>query len=303
LALLCATALLVGLNARRSKESGRETLASVAKQGTRLAAELDLVEERIVIAERDRDAGRAALAAFRAETAAGPVAAPPEAGTGAMVNPQDALRDNPKLQALMLRSVRASLVQRYGPLIQALGLVPAQIEKFAELTMKRREQMLDLESVAQTRGREDASALTALRNQVESDHAAAQKELLGESGYRQLREFERMAQPRDVVAQLAGAASLNGIALTPTQTDQLCQVIAGASSRYQRGENASVSEVDWTMVDLRAAEILSPEQLTLFKTAEPIGGGLSRWMSQFNRAMDAARKSSQSQPAAKPTGD
>ena len=51
------------------------------------------------------------------------------------------------------------------------------------------------------------------------------------------------------------------------------------------------SSTDWSVVDHRAASVLSPQQLSLFKRIEPIGGGQSRWMAQFDRAMQEARKS------------
>ena len=108
--------------------------------------------------------------------------------------------------------------------------------------------------------------------------------------------------PRDLVAKLAGAASLNGIPLTILQAEQLSLVIADSSARYRRGESARVAEVDWAKIDLRAAEILSPEQQMQFKTIEPIGGGISRWMTDFDRAMEAARKSSGPASPTKPSG-
>jgi hypothetical protein len=45
--------------------------------------------------------------------------------------------------------------------------------------------------------------------------------------------------------------------------------------------------------------VLSPDQLSLFKRIEPIGGGQSRWMAQFDRAMQEAQKSL---ATAKPSG-
>jgi hypothetical protein len=58
------------------------------------------------------------------------------------------------------------------------------------------------------------------------------------------------------------------------------------------GGRVDPSRIDWAAVDGQAQHVLSPVQLALFQRIEPVGGGPSRWMAQFNRAMQEAQQRS-----------
>ena len=60
---------------------------------------------------------------------------------------------------------------------------------------------------------------------------------------------------------------------------------------------ASVVDMDWEQVQVKAAEILSPPQLAFFQSVEPPGGGVlhARWSAAVQRALkqDVAGKAAQ----------
>jgi hypothetical protein len=124
-----------------------------------------------------------------------------------------------------------------------------------------------------------------------SDHDTAQRELLGEAGHRQLREFERTADLREGVRGIAAAATIDGIPFTSQQTQQLIGALVAATPGTPGGNRLNTAGTDWAAVDARAREILSPEQFTYFKTIEPPNRGSGgRFHLQWNAALQAAQQ-------------
>jgi hypothetical protein len=299
---MLAGALGWALNAMLTVRSARIALANVENQLRSAVAEDRRLTAQMAVAKTKAAEADEALAAL---TMAGPLRSPeqpkPSVPSRVVTSHQDAIAKDPKLQALALRSNRASLIQRYGALFQSLQLSAEKVQRFSDIAMKRTEQNMDLTGIQQMDGA-DVGAVAAMRKKVDDDYRAAQKELLGNHGFQQLQEFERTMQPRTVVRNLAGAASMNGIGLTPQQADQLMHALAGGSEGYRRGGNASVAEIDWSKADAQAAQILSPAQLALFQSIEPLGGGGSRWLSQLGQALDRAKKKLPAASSARPSG-
>jgi hypothetical protein len=152
---------------------------------------------------------------------------------------QRALARDPRLQALCLAAESAGLAQRFGPLWSSLGLSADQIAGFGEIEVEGAGRMLDVASTAQAQGLDESDlAAAGLRKQAEDQQAAAEIDLLGESGYRQLKEFERQAPMRSFVDALAGGLAVSGDPLTGTQAGQLAQIMAAANPSYAAGGTA-----------------------------------------------------------------
>lgn len=200
--------------------------------------------------------------------------------------------DRPDSQVRWFASLRAATQRRYAPLFRTLNLDALQREAFIANQAKLDESHSDLNAAALAQGfGTDDPAIVKLRGELYSSKEKAQRELLGEAGYRELKEFERTSSARDWVGNLAGLAAVTGMALTPVQTDQLLRAFVEASSAYRKGGRASVSDLDWPALHAAIDTIMSPEQRALFATQEVPGGagGLfhARWSAEMYRATQA----------------
>ena len=290
----------------------RETesaLAALAQRRADTAANIRRLESRLATNEKDRADLRAAL--DEAKKAGPVVVAPPPptkvpAGAPGSFNPMEAIMKDPKLQNYFFASQRAELARSYGPFFRQLGLTPTQVARFQDLMIKRAEQDMDLQAVAQSQGLSPGSpALVTLRKQAEDELRSAQTALLGPTGYEQWQQYERTVGVRPVVQKFVGAAALEALPLTAQQAEQLTQILAEASPRYAKGGKANFSEVDWTVADRRLAGVFSETQLKLFQQIEPMGGGPSRFGARLNTTFEQAvkeEKTSASAPATKPPG-
>lgn len=202
---------------------------------------------------------------------------------------------DPKIQVSQLASRRSKVRSTYELLFRTLGLSPAQIEKFQEIAARLEAQKMDLNAILgeevkanQVISEGTWSAVKKLQAKADADYQSAQRELLGETGYRQLQDYERTSPVRTMVSGLAGTAVLAGLPISAQQAERLTQVLANASSEYQQGRTASLATVDWNLVDAQASDILTESQLSLFKTAEPAEGG--RYGSLYSTALSNAMK-------------
>jgi hypothetical protein len=178
-------------------------------------------------------------------------------------------------------------------LFRTLGLSLEQIEKFEEIAARREEQQMDLLAILhEQRLTLQDPVLANLWLKIEPEYQAAQKELLGEAGYRQFRDYERAAPVRDMVSRYAGTATVMGVPFTVQQAEQLTQVMANASGDYRNGGQAYAFSIDWSIVDRQAAAILTEPQLNLLKTIEPAGQG-GRFGGVWNKLMIEAQNADQ----------
>ncbi len=207
----------------------------------------------------------------------------------AMIQKQQEAEKDPRIQLLQLAVRRAKMAATFGLLFRTLGLMPGQIEKFEDNATRREEQQMDLWAVMHEQGLTlQDPALAKLFLEIEPEYQAAQKELLGEAGYRKFQAYERVASMRDTVSRFAGVATVMGMPFTSSQAGQLAQILAGASNSYRKGGKADAFSVNWSLVDKQAEAILSDSQMTLIKTIEPGGEG-GRFESEWNKLMIQAQ--------------
>lgn len=207
--------------------------------------------------------------------------------------------DRPESQVRWFASRRTATRRLYAPLFRGLNLDDAQREAFVAHKAKLDESNSDLNAAAHAQGFDiNDPAIVKLRGEFYSSYEKAQRELLGETGYRELKEFERTSGARDRVGNLAGLAAVSGLALTPVQADQLVRAIAEASPAYRKGGNASIVDLDWPALEAAMGTILSAEQRTLFATQEAPGSGLffARWNVELLRATRAEKAKTAPKP-------
>ena len=138
----------------------------------------------------------------------------------------------------------------------------------------------------------DDPVVDKLGLQMRQECETAQRELLGEAGFRQLQDYERTADMRDLVRSMAGAATVAGTPFTPQQAEQLIQALANANSAYRNGGKASVQNTDWDAVEAPARAILSDGQYAFLQLSS------RRLSRQADDLIDRARKADAARAAA-----
>ena len=167
--------------------------------------------------------------------------------------------------AFSLAVFRATLGQRYRQFYRALGLSPQQIGVFENLLTARQEEIIDLNAVASADGPDARPEVEEIRRQEDDDFRAAQFALLGDGGYRQLQEFNRMLPVWNVVAGIE-VPVFPRVPLSPAQTQQLTAALTGASDSYKNGGVATLDSIDWNTALAKAQGFLSAEQMEGLKS-------------------------------------
>ena len=306
-ATITALALVVGWKSLRAARAAESAVAVIARN--RINAEKDLRQEaaRFAAAEKDRSVLQSQFDELQKPKRTEKVTPPPlvvlnslERVVKASLEKSAQIKEDPKVQNLALASTRVSLAAKYALLFRSLDLSSAQSEKFLDITLKRLEQNEDLVTVVRAQGLSvDDPVVDKLGLEMRQECEAAQRELLGEAGFRQLQDYERTADMRDLVRSMAGAATVAGTPFTPQQAEQLIQALANANSAYRNGGKASVQNTDWDAVEAPARAILSDGQYAFLQLSS------RRLSRQADDLIDRARKAeaaSAGAPAAKAPG-
>lgn len=299
-------------NAARVARETDVALAVFVQKEVRVNAEIQQAEKRIAVAEREDAAMRATLvglqkakAASRPGPSAGPAASAQELEKK-LTEARQHLED-PKAQLPQLAERRAGINAKFGVFLQKLGLAPAQIERFVDIRTKRYEHDMDLGAlVKQGVVSSDDSVVVKLREQAAAEEAAAYRELLGESGFDRLHEYDRTAVARDLVTGFAAVAVIAGSPLARAELEQLVQAVANGCSNYRSGGAVSWKNdtIDWEIVDAQARPFLTDAQWALFKNNSYLPGfsiSQSRFKAAIAKAAQADTAARVAQ-AAKPPG-
>jgi hypothetical protein len=137
-----------------------------------------------------------------------------------------------------------------------------------------------------------------MKQASENEFAVAGRALLGEAGFKSLKDYERTEWLRKMVAGWAGGAVVVlQEPLSPQQGEALVQVMANASANYRQGNGANPNEPRyWSTVEAEARKILSPTQAQLLTSMEPPLPMGARFQTQFyqkvQEALDADKAAS-----------
>lgn len=285
----------------RAHEAHAVASAAAAEEQARAAAlrrEAEQDERRAAEARAKAEAARAAMAS---QTVIKVQPAPSANREAATTSWADAARkwarehDRPEEQVRWFEQRRAENRQRYAGLFRQLDLSHVQRERFIRNLSDLEERLGDLHAAAQAVGFDlNAKEIIKARGELYSDHAAAQKALLGEDGYRAMQDFDRTASVRDAVGRLAGLAAVNGVAFSPAQAEQLVSALADAVPTYRTGGRAALTDVEPAALQAALARVLTAEQQAVLTTQEAPGaaGGIyhARWSAELGRAMRAERE-------------
>lgn len=166
---------------------------------------------------------------------------------------------NPELQQLYVRQQTMRSRSRYGAFYRLAGLTPAQIEKFELALAERAQAAIDFPPVAVAQGlKKSDPAVLKLSSEAEEAKARALREVLGDTAYSELQNYERTSALRGVARDLAGELYFTETPPSARQADQLTEIV-GASRGEQGGQ------VDWKYIlaEAKSRAVLSPEQLAV----------------------------------------
>lgn len=154
LGVICAGASAVAWNATRATRTAKASLAAVTQQEVAAIAEIRLLEERAVAAERE-EANLRSVHAGLPQPRAVDSTNPPSKVVASAVDAQALMKkvaeerehaSRPIGQLRELASQRKLTAITYLSLFNSLGLSPAQIERFIAIELKRFETSLDMKS-------------------------------------------------------------------------------------------------------------------------------------------------------------
>jgi len=218
------------------------------------------------------DARRAAIerSASQVRATAQPQASAP--GTAAIDDRNDWMRmekvarSDPKMQAIRAKRMHADLYFQYAGFFHRQGMTSEQIEKFEALKAEHSLNGDDINAAAENMdlGRTDP-AISRLRTEEDNRFRASVKDLLGPDGVQQLEAFEQSTSERRAVDRLTAVLSDTANPVSPQQAGQLIDILA--VTRVPRPTNRAETQVDWDAVETKASGILSPGQMTEFRSA------------------------------------
>ena len=267
-----------------SAQETRAALDSLSRERAALDSGIRRAKGRIMAANRDSAEFRSAPSTEPRRQAQPRQASEAAVNIMSLLNTQSILammEPDPKLFALALKNYRAIQARKYGPLFRALDFNPEQIEKFITLSAQHAEALVDIVSTAGQQGVPlDDPAVATLMKQENDQFTSAREALLGDAGERKLRQSNRLLPVSGVVNELATTIALTAAPLSGTQADQLTQILANASSKYQSGGAATQATIDWPAALGQAQGILSPTQFA-FLQDQYLGGQISQLQTQF----------------------
>ncbi len=157
-------------------------------------------------------------------------------------------------------NLRVSTLNQYAGLFASLHLTPEQIDEFVRI------QSLATASVV------GQHVLTLGDLQTPGSEFTHQlKELLGDEGYRQYREFAREAPVHAITQDLAGAVYFTDSPLTATQADQFRQIARQALNEPDNGKRANgghwlyLPPPIWDAILARTPGVLNLQQMSALR--------------------------------------
>jgi RNA polymerase sigma factor (sigma-70 family) len=187
------------------------------------------------------------------------------------------LAAHPEAPQLVTNYERARTIERYGPLFRQLGLTPEQIERFQLLVSQGPGSGLGWSTAQQAPAGRFNVGSVGLSNAELEDRLHG---LLGDSGYQQYQDFNRLAPARGFVTELAGTTAVAGAGLSADQAGQMTQILAQNSPAYQNGRSVNSDTIEWDAAMPALQKLLSAAQFAAFE-------GL-RQQAPFQRALNQA---------------
>ena len=177
---------------------------------------------------------------------------------------------NPEVVAMINLQQKGTIDSRYAALFKKLNLPPEQIEKLKTLLAERTASMQDIFAVAREQGVnliENPAAMSKLVLAAHTEVDGSLRSLIGDAGFAQLRKFEQTLPQRGVIEDLQQRLSYTAAPLTPTQADQLIDILAGNPAQRTTGSARPSTATPFVDSPVALAEtmglrFISPQAIT-----------------------------------------
>lgn len=157
---------------------------------------------------------------------------------------------NAQVRPMLMNVGRAQIERNFSSLIRSGMLTPAQIEALETATAEHW-----IDSIEVT-----PNSIHPGDPNLKDDEL---KRVLGDDGFKSFEEARRMQPLQGAVNDISSMSVF--APLTPEQSKQLLQVVAGASSVYQSGGKGTPQSIDWDKVITQSQSFLSESQLNAVK--------------------------------------
>jgi len=231
-AIVCA-AVGIGSAAYQGREVTRVVAALQRERAAVLAKATALVAQ---VRESEASARLAAerMAALEAQLAAAKKTGVGVPATAAPVAPRASVSgvtwNSPGYSRAYIEKYRVGLGLRFGPLYRALNLSPEQIEKFEATLTEGQQGVVDVWAEASKQGlatggdSATATGVARLTSGPLGNMEKGLKELLGETGYENFKQFEKARASRELITSLAGGLYSSETPLTAVQGESLARL-------------------------------------------------------------------------------
>jgi hypothetical protein len=174
--------------------------------------------------------------------------------------------DTPEEERRRVRILSAWLTLKNATLYRKFGFSPDQITKFESLAVTHFLRMQDIRAAAQAENipYKDPAIVEMVKDENQQ-YQQYETVALGTSLSQAVQQFQRMAAIRAMTSSLAGDTYYSNTPLNADQADQITQILANNSAAYQKGNNASVSDIDMPTALTQAQGVLSDTQLAALK--------------------------------------
>lgn len=160
---------------------------------------------------------------------------------------------HPEIREVLREQWRATADGQYRPLFRSLRLTPEQIERMKDLLAQGVGSMITVGDGERVIYRTDGDHSTAM---------AELRQLLGEEGFRQYQEYDRLVLPAwQMTIQVAGALFDTEAPLTSAQGESLLGILA--NHRVPDPTGVGRPPFDWPAIMPLASQALSPRQVAV----------------------------------------
>ena len=238
------------------------------------------LRKAVAVAEAMRDSYEKALAKYHAQPTRLPKTfhAPPSM--------QRVVVGDLRLQKLYLKAESARVARTYGPFLVTRQLSAEQITRFEGIFAEHIAERLDL--VGEVRGtgdrvEGDMAAIAELVHQELDHFRLTLTEVLGDTGYREMQEYERFLPARELVDAFAGSIAFSE-PIGASLSERMIEVLAHASTSYRAGREVDLDANSFDEAQRQLSPLLSTSQLKAWREVTEIPRYQHIFGSELSRA-------------------
>jgi hypothetical protein len=206
-----------------------------------------------------------------------------------MAQMAEMMAKNPAMRQMIADQQKQQIQRQYGDLIKSLNLSPDEADQFLKLLSDKQMSQMDagLKLAAGNLSADDRAALVQqIKDNSDAGDAQIKEFLNNDADYTQYQTYTQQMPERQEVSTLSSSLAAAGQPLDPSQVDPLVQMMADERANFKftgdlgnGNSNPDPSKLTGAAIDSylqqeaqlqsqiadRAASILTPEQLEVFK--------------------------------------